>query len=144
MFFPKTPCFSSNRLFLRKGLDLRCSQSDLSLDLQKKLQEAQIGLDVIQGSHYLEGEAMELRGYWENQTMLRFHIFCLCSPLLGKMIQFDRHIFSDGLVQPPPRHGKYESFPLNSPLLCCGNRMTFSCVSKTLKPKNNYVCIRDI
>ena len=61
-------------LFWRKGLDLRCSQSDLSLDLQKKLQEAQIGSDVIQaiqGSHYLKG-GDGIAGYWENQTMLIF------------------------------------------------------------------------
>ena len=46
LLFPKsTSFFSPIILFLRKGLDLRCSPSDLSLDLQKKLQEAQIGLD---------------------------------------------------------------------------------------------------
>ena len=30
--------------------------------------------------------------------------YLLFSPLLGEMIQFDQHIFSDGLVQPPTRY----------------------------------------
>ena len=94
-------------LFWRKGLDLRCSQSDLSLDLQKKLQEAQIGSDVIQaiqGSHYLKG-GDGIAGYWENQTMLIFsNILFMFTPTWENDPIWQAY-FSDGLVQPPPRHG---------------------------------------
>jgi len=40
----------------------------------------------------------------DNQVSLDggFNYF-LCSPLPGEMIQFDEHMFSDGLVQPPTR-----------------------------------------
>ena len=33
----------------------------------------------------------------------QFKYFFMCSPIPGEMIQFDEHIFPDGLVQPPTR-----------------------------------------
>ena len=144
MFISQNTMFFSNRLFLRKGLDLRCSQSDLSLDLQKKLQEAQIGLDVIQGSHYLKGGSDGIGVILgESKNAKVAHMLFMFTPT-WENDPIRQAYFSDGLVQPPPRHGNYESSPLNSAFLCCGNRMTVSCVSKTLKPKNSSFCIRDI
>ena len=37
----------------------------------------------------------EILGWW-------FQTFFIFTPIPGEMIQFDEHIFSDGLVQPPP------------------------------------------
>ena len=38
----------------------------------------------------------------------------LCSPLPGEMIQFDEHIFSDGLVQPPTRYFKKSTYEIGA------------------------------
>ena len=40
---------------------------------------------------------------WHIAISSRWFHFCLFPPLLGEMIQFDYHIFSNGLVQPPTR-----------------------------------------
>ena len=40
----------------------------------------------------------------QSESRCWFQIFFIFTPILGKMIQFDDHIFSDGLVQPPTRN----------------------------------------